>query len=339
VIPAYNAEEFIAAAVRSVFDQTYRPLEIIVVNDGSTDSTVDVVRSLSGATPEETELRIIDFGENRGAANALNIGFSSASGEYICWLSADDMFLDRKKVQMQVEQMVKENALWSYFRDFYTGLTVSEATLIKTQYLPRFRALDGLFVRSSHLRFMMLLFRNPINGSSIMIRRDCIERCGQFDPYLRSVDADGDLWMRYSALGVKVASIKGAPIFYRTHPGQVSRSTSEMSYGSELTRLRILAALRRMGRLSEFVTEFIPFIFVLFETTQHLSRPLVSEFLCNFIIENYGNRILLTYARRSLDRVQRLIDTWGIDRNKLSEDLQGISTSPVFKDFERKLMK
>ena len=194
VIPAYNAEEFIEDAVKSCFNQTYRPMETIVVNDGSTDTTANEVKVLADTLyRNDFKLRLIDIGKNVGAANALNVGFSSAEGAYICWLSADDIFIDREKIEKQIGYMKRTGADWAYFRDFYSGSNISTARLVKSSYLPRLRIFDPLFIRDSDLRLAMLFFRNPINGSSVVIKKDCVESYGQFDPSTRNVDGDGDL--------------------------------------------------------------------------------------------------------------------------------------------------
>jgi len=341
VIPAYNAKPFITDAINSVFNQLYRPCEIIVVNDGSTDGTEDTVNGLSSSTPSDIQLRIIDIGENKGAANALNIGFSSANGDYICWLSADDVFIDRMKTSNQIEEMNRTGALWSYFRGFYQGQTHSDAKPVNTNYLPHLSFLDPIFVRNADLRLMLLMFRNPINGSSIMIRKDCIEKYNQFDPVLKNVDADGDLWMRYSALGIKLIAINGLPLFYREHSQQTSQRTLSMLYGNELTRLRILSTLHKARKLKELCQKFTIFFFILFKAREHLNRPFTTEFLCNFIINNKNDFswFLVKYAKRSLNDVEGRISSLNIDRHRFANDLQKIVQTPIFESFEQLLME
>ena len=337
VIPAYNAEKFIDDAVRSCFNQTYRPIEVIVVNDGSTDSTADVVNGLSNLIPDnELKLRIIDIGENRGSANALNVGFSSAKGDYVCWLSADDMFVDKKKIQKQVDRMNKTKALWSYFRDFYTGVAVSNATLIRSNYLPPLTILDPLFIHNPDFRLMILLFTNPINGSSIMIKRNCIETYGNFDPVTRNVDGDGDLWMRYSILRVKLTALKGASVFYREHPKQTSKRKILMLHGCELTRMRILLTLEKKGALIKLIKKFTPYFMIILITRRHLRRPFVSEFLFNYILDHRRefNRIFLKYIQRSLNDVKKHPNYLMLDKNKFLKDLQLFMESHIFKNFE-----
>jgi len=337
VIPAYNAEKFIEDSVKSCFGQTYRPIEVIVVNDGSTDSTVNVVNDLSSLIPDnKLELRTIDIGQNKGAANALNVGFTNTSGDYICWLSADDMFLDKKKIEKQVYWMKKTRAMLSYFRDFYAGITPTKAALIRSSYMPYSRILDSLFVQNSDLRLMALLFRNPINGSSIMIKKNCMETYGQFDPLAKNVDADGDLWMRYSALKLKFTALNGAAVFYREHPMQTSKKKSLMIYGCELTRMRILLTLEKKGDLVKLMKKFTPFFLILLQTKQHQDRPLVSEFLSNYILDHRRelNRVLFRYIQRSLNSVKKHTHYLAIDRNKFFKDLELFMKSHTFKRFE-----
>lgn len=338
VIPAYNAESFISEAIKSCFSQTYRPIEVIVVNDGSKDSTVDVVNGLSEIVPDkQLELRIIDIDQNKGAANALNVGFSNAKGVYICWLSADDMFICKEKTERQVFVMNATKALWSYFRDSYSGTTLSNASLVKSSYLPSLGILNSLFIRDPDLRLMMLLFRNPINGSSMMIKKECVTRFGQFDSVTRNVDGDGDLWMRYSALNLKLEALKGASVFLREHATQTSKRKSIMLRGCELTRMRMLGALERKGSLTRMIAKFTPFLPIIFQTGYHAERPLVSEFLLSYISAHAGEftPFLSILAKLYLRRVRSTENYHMIDPDEFSSDLDKFSESSEFKNFER----
>jgi glycosyltransferase involved in cell wall biosynthesis len=337
VIPAYNAEEFIEDAVKSCFNQTYRPMETIVVNDGSTDTTANKVRDLADALyRSDFELRLLDIGKNMGAANALNVGFSSAEGAYVCWLSADDIFIDREKIKKQIGYMKRTGADWGYFRDYYSGQHLATARLVKSSYLPRLRILDSLFVHDSDLRLALLLFKNPINGSSVMIKKDCVESYGQFDPSTRNIDGDGDLWMRYSALKLKLCALKGAPVFYREHGKQTSKRKEYMMYGCELTRMRMLRALEKKKKLAKVIKKFTPFLPIILKAKKHFERPIVSELLFNYIIENKNkfNYLLFKSAQRSLNDVKNHRNYQSIDKNKFAEDLELLIRSDTFAKFE-----
>lgn len=337
VIPAYNAANFIECALKSCLMQTYRPMEIIVVNDGSTDSTARLVKNFSEATSNnELEIKVLEIGKNKGAANALNIGFSNARGRYICWLSADDAFIDKRKIEKQVYFMEKTSASWSYFRDFYQGTDLSKALLMKCSYIRYLRILDPLFIQNSNLRLMMLIFQNPINGSSIMIKKDCVNRYGNFDPVLRNVDGDGDLWMRYSVLKLKLAMLNGAAVFYRVHSAQTSQKKVLMMHGCELTRMRLLLTLENMTSLTSMIKKFAPFLIVILLTKQYLTRPFVSEFLFNHILnhKNEFNPVFLYYVQRSLDIVRKHANYRVLNKNKFLNDLKVLRESYTFKKFE-----
>jgi glycosyltransferase involved in cell wall biosynthesis len=338
VTPAYNAEKFIAGAIKSCLGQTFRPLEVIVVNDGSTDSTPEIVEKITRTMPSgKLELKLIDVHPNQGAANALRVGFSNAQGKFICWLSADDMFIDREKVAKQVHYMKKTNAAWSYFSYSYAGASLSQRRLVKPSYLPLLSFLDPLFVRDADLRLMILLFKSPINGSSIMIKKDAVEKYGSFDPATRNVDGDGDLWMRYSALGLKLTALKGASVFYREHAMQTTRKELAMLYGCDLTRIRMLAYLEKKGKLVKLVKKFAPFLPILVETNYHLARPFVSQRLFSYVLNHskeFG-RILPKCLAKPLRQVEKQIERLKLNKEEFKKQADAFNQSLTFQNFEQ----
>jgi len=98
VVPTYNCAHYLAAALDSVLAQTYRPIEVIVVDDGSTDNTADVVCAYA-------EVRYL-YQPNQGAAVARNIGIAAAQGEFIAFLDADDVW-QPDKLSIQVAYMLQ----------------------------------------------------------------------------------------------------------------------------------------------------------------------------------------------------------------------------------------
>jgi hypothetical protein len=188
---------------------------------------------------------------------------------------------------------------------------------------------------------MALLFKNPINGSSTMIRRKCIEEYGQFDPVTRNVDHDGDLWMRYSALNLKLAALHGAPVFYRKHAAQTSKSKHLMLRGSELTRMRILLTLEKKGSLKKLVAEFAPFLPVVLGAKYHFERPFVTEFLLNYISTH--KRELAPLGIMPLGHYLRVIRNHKnyrmIESEEFRRDLKTFSESNEYKAFENTFLK
>lgn len=96
IMPAYNAEKYIGEAIESILWQTYSHFELIVVDDGSMDSTVDVVRSF-----DDSRIRLISLEKNEGIVGALNVGLSEAKGEFIARMDADDVSVpNRLEIQL-----------------------------------------------------------------------------------------------------------------------------------------------------------------------------------------------------------------------------------------------
>lgn len=176
VIPVYNQGSYLAAAIKSVLDQDYPAIEMVVVDDGSTDETASVIQSFAA--------RVLSIPQsNHGAAHALNTGIRFGSGELVCWLSADDKFMPTKVTQ-QVE---------AFAADLGLGVSCTAARLVDNRdqlirriAVPEWRHPDA---------FISIFWANPINGSSVMIRREVFEDMGGFDESLRA-DVDGAMWLR-----------------------------------------------------------------------------------------------------------------------------------------------
>lgn len=106
IIPAFNAEKTIELTLSSVFNQTYSPLEILVVNDGSTDGTLAILEKF------ESKIKIITI-ENKGVSNARNVGLANSKGNYIQFLDADDLLIENK-IEIQHNALMTTNADVAY---------------------------------------------------------------------------------------------------------------------------------------------------------------------------------------------------------------------------------
>lgn len=105
IIPMHNTEEYIERCIRSVINQTYKNLEIIIVNDGSTDDSLQICERLKG---EDTRIKIINQ-ENKGVSGARNAGLESATGEYIGFIDSDD-FLEKNMYEKLIGYIEKYDA-------------------------------------------------------------------------------------------------------------------------------------------------------------------------------------------------------------------------------------
>jgi len=198
IIPVYNGERFIAQAVDSVLNQTYRDFELIVVDDGSTDKTAEILKSYGSQI-------IYIYQPNRERSAARNTGIRHAQGEYLAFLDADDVWLPHKlQRQVQLLDQASEVGLvygWAYFID-ETGQRVN---LSGKEMLCSFES--GTRV------FEPLLFENVIASPTVMIRRHCIDTVGFFDESMTYTE-DWDMWLRI-AVHYKVGIINEPLACYR----------------------------------------------------------------------------------------------------------------------------
>lgn len=336
VTPAYNMGKMLEQAMESIRRQTYRPLEHVIVDDGSTDDTAERVERFDYG---DVKVRLISIGVNKGAGNATHVGFSEAKGEYISFLAADDLIIDPTKTKKQIELMKSNDADWSYYKDFYSGPNIQTMKLRKPSYLPPLYWFNRFFERNPYKRLTALMFRNPINFSSVMIRKQCINKYGQIDPITRNVDGDADLLLRYTALNLKLAVANGAPIFYREHPKQTSKNRPLMIKGCEIVRMRILTVLSETGMLFEYIKKSTAFMIAFLSTNRFLVYPSTDRYLCNFILKNRNNFnwLLVRAAAKAKKNVDKLILSNEKEQAELETSLREALGTDIIKVFKTQL--
>ncbi|MEM4217279.1 MAG: glycosyltransferase family 2 protein, partial [Candidatus Methanomethylicaceae archaeon] len=220
IIPVYNCEKYIRECVESVLSQDYENLEVIVVDDGSTDATPNILKEFG------QKIRYIHQA-NRGAAAALNEGIRFASGSLIAWLSADDLYLPGKIIA-QVQKFQEDPSLGLVYTDWI--MIDAEGREILTVQAPC--PPEKAFVRE-------MLKGNFINGSSVLIRRECFERAGYFDERLPA-DVDGDMWFRLLKHGYRFGHVPKLLLKYRWHPSNLSHNYRLMQTCKDKVRLKVI---------------------------------------------------------------------------------------------------
>ena len=187
IIPTYNREKFISECVQSVLAQTLPAREIIIVDDGSTDATYNILRDLgfNSLSTKKTVLRYF-FQQNRGVSSARNLGIKEARSEYIALLDSDDLWL-KSKLDRQVSafqndtqssRLCHTDEIW-----IRNGVRVNQHKKHKKH---------GGNVFQSCLKLCC------ISPSSAMMHRSVFEDFGFFDEDLPACE-DYDFWLRYSA--------------------------------------------------------------------------------------------------------------------------------------------
>jgi glycosyltransferase involved in cell wall biosynthesis len=220
IIPVYNGATFLGDAIQSVLSQNYEPLEIIVVNDGSTDDTAGVATSFGSTVRYHHQ-------ENAGAAAARNQGLSMATGDFIAFLDADDLYVPGK-LAGQMRRFEK---------------TPDCEIVIGGQ---QYEALDGsndaislpnrAEARGEHLSLQL--------GCSLF-RRDVFAKVGGFNVSLRHCD-DWDWFLRARELGVRIIIHRDVVLRQRLHASNLTRQQEE---GAKYQRLVFKLSLDRRRAL------------------------------------------------------------------------------------------
>ncbi|TKC03497.1 glycosyltransferase family 2 protein [Pedobacter cryotolerans] len=177
IIPAYNAQDTIITALNSVYNQTYRNIEIIVINDGSTDSTLEILNDFKNSRSEnDIEIQIINT-LNGGVSSARNNGLAKSKGELIALLDSDDEWLPNK-LEFQTK----------YFDRFDFVAACRNNELIKFPY----NVINNDF---AIITLKKLLFRVAGHTSTAVFRKSIIEDVGFFDEQ-QSYSEDANYWMK-----------------------------------------------------------------------------------------------------------------------------------------------
>jgi glycosyltransferase involved in cell wall biosynthesis len=212
IIPSYNYGRFVVDAVKSALAQTYPQIEVIVVDDGSTDETAENLRPFSG------QIRYI-FQPHRGVSAARNAGIRDAHGEWIALLDADDVWHSQKtEIQLSAASSLTK-----------VGLIGSLKAECLPETLPVKPALRSLTLRD-------FLTSSPTGTTGALIRRECFDCVGLFDEDLQWVE-DRDIWLRIAAK-YQCVQVLTHCWWYRPHQAQISRRASQMfeNYKKVLTK-------------------------------------------------------------------------------------------------------
>ncbi len=185
VIPAFNAKRTIQRALDSVALQNWQPLEVIVVDDASTDGTADAVEDLA-----KSGVRLVRMSRNGGASAARNHGIRAAAGKYVAFLDADDTWLP-EKLRHQIAALEANSRM---------SIVTCNSILVNA---------EGEVVRESHQRYApvagaeawkTLLAYNFIPTPTVVARKDRLMEAGEFNTALPLAE-DLDMWIRLALLG------------------------------------------------------------------------------------------------------------------------------------------
>jgi glycosyltransferase involved in cell wall biosynthesis len=179
IIPTYNRAGFLGRAIGSVLGQTYRDLEVIVVDDGSSDHTAEVVTAL-----DDRRVQYLRHTGNRGAAAARNTGLQHAAGRFIAFQDSDDEWLP-EKLDLQIDALERASDKVGVVHTGFSRLSGEEHKT--TEWLSK-QLLSGDIGKQ-------ILGGNFIGTPTALVRRECFERAGVFDTRLPQLE-DWEMWIR-----------------------------------------------------------------------------------------------------------------------------------------------
>jgi glycosyltransferase involved in cell wall biosynthesis len=206
VIPSYNYARFVTEAVGSALAQSYPHVEIIVVDDGSTDNTREVLE------PFRDRIRYLAQ-TNQGLSAARNTGIRAAQGEFIALLDADDVWHPRK-LEVQLSYLQEHPEIGLLATELFTEQLEEWPVIDVRGIVPRLFTLDDV------------VGRGHFAPSSAVIRKNCLEAVGLFDPTLRAVE-DRDMWIRLASQ-CGLAKLPLLLLWYRLHPQSLSSKAQFM---------------------------------------------------------------------------------------------------------------
>lgn len=217
VIPVYNGSNYLSEAIDSALAQTYKNIEIIVVNDGSKDDGATEKIALSYGD----KIRYFSK-ENGGVSSALNFGIEKMQGEYFSWLSHDDKY-EPKKVENQVAALKnidnKETVV------VCSGRPIDENSNLIENHSSKQRFENGLV--SWNKAFENLFNQGSFNGCAFLIHKNVFEKVGRFDETLRYIQ-DLLMWAKIFLNRIPLLYMHDELVLSRIHNGQLTQTGREL---------------------------------------------------------------------------------------------------------------
>ncbi len=238
----HNQKDYVVAALRSVISQTYPNIEIIVVDDASTDGSQAEIKSFIGEHPG---IKLIEIEENAGNCRAFNTGFKLSKGKYIIDLAADDELLP-VRVEMGVADFESNDRKYGvHFSDAF--IMDQHGTILRTHYR---RNADGEIIENVPAGevYLDLIGRYFINPPTMMYRRNVLEDLGGYDENLSYEDFD--FWIR-SSRKYKYLFNKTPLVKKRILKGSLSSRQSGLRNKHQASTLRVCRKILALNRTKE----------------------------------------------------------------------------------------
>lgn len=226
IIPTYNCGKFLAQGIRSVLNQEYPHKEVIVIDDGSTDNTQDILQTFGDAIT-------VFHQENAGAAVARNTGLQYAKGEYLAFLDADDLWLPGK-LTAQVNYLETHPQVGMVYTNWLVWVDNGTNDY---QPAPATSSLqEGLLIdkEQSGWVYHLLLFDSIVHTITVLVRKNVAQQVGTFDAFLRN-GQDYDYWIRASRV-TEIHKLSTPFAVYRLHSENNTTKPKAVNYEYEVVK-------------------------------------------------------------------------------------------------------
>ncbi|CAM7368075.1 TPA: glycosyltransferase family 2 protein [Klebsiella pneumoniae] len=208
ILPAFNAEMFLRESISSILNQSLKNIELVIINDGSTDSTEDIIKSFS-----DNRIVYLKNTINLGIIKTLNKGIDNAKGKYIARMDADDISMPNR-LKRQIEVLENDESIDIVNIKAYI-LNDSGTFYTKNK---------GSFAASSNTMRYLQYLRNMIMHPGVMVKKDIMQHFKYRDSEEVLHIEDYDLWLRLFNAGYKCFTIDDELLYYRFNPNSISRT-------------------------------------------------------------------------------------------------------------------
>ena len=261
ILPVYNGADHVSNSIESIISQRYRNWELIIVNDCSTDNTLEIIEQFS---QRDCRIRVISNEKNLKLPGTLNVGFEAATGDYYTWTSDDNMYKP-EAIGVLVSALENNTDASMVYSDYTnidaTGNVLSECKLQEPSYI----------------------VTGNVCGASFLYTADVAKIVGKYDVNLFLAE-DYDYWMRIYRYG-KIIHIKDDLYLYRRHAGSLSEtkkaSINEQTYKAlEKNFLSLYFAAKKHG------LSYVFFDHILSRADAHIDETKEMLFLVDRSYEN-----------------------------------------------------
>lgn len=210
ILPTYNRKHTIKKALDSVLQQTYSNLEVIIIDDGSTDNTSDLIASYT-----DTRIHYIYSPQNNGVSVARNTGISQANGEYIAFQDSDDIW-HPQKISKQINAFKKDPKTQFCYHKIQYDISYDECLILPNDDIP--------IENKNGMIFPQMLYSNLVPCPSLMVKSSFIQNIGLFDPSYPALE-DYDYALRLSKNG-SAKFIDEVLLYAGISPGGISSNSA-----------------------------------------------------------------------------------------------------------------